>query len=206
MPPSVNMTLFSVIIPWYEPTVGRKALRECLKSVQAQRIPIQQIVLHDGPPLEDPILGVEYRAERANDWGHSLRDDGLIFATGEYIVHLNSDNILYPKSLKRLAKAIERTGHQDIYILPIVLRGVATRGTGANFELVRTNNPIHKVVFKGTPKPGGIDAMQLIMKRELWLKYGGWYDKSENGDGIMYERFCKEHKPVMLDILLGEHR
>jgi hypothetical protein len=52
-----------------------------------------------------------------------------------------------------------------------------------------------------------IDCMQLVMKKYIWQNYGGWYNKSFAGDGIMYERFVKENQGARYcSNILGEHR
>jgi hypothetical protein len=50
-----------------------------------------------------------------------------------------------------------------------------------------------------------IDAMQLVMKRSLWLAEGGWHDKREDGDGRMYEAFAKKYGYRTVGPVLGEH-
>jgi hypothetical protein len=50
-----------------------------------------------------------------------------------------------------------------------------------------------------------IDCMQLVMKRELWLAEGGWRDKSERGDGEMYQQFTQKYGYRQVGPVLGEH-
>src|SRR4029079_4999104 len=63
------------------------------------------------------------------------RDRGIREATGEYIVHFNADNILYPFALETIAEEIRRPrrvfvvrGHpldtNDIIIFPILMHGL----------------------------------------------------------------------------------
>jgi hypothetical protein len=47
--------------------------------------------------------------------------------------------------------------------------------------------------------------MQLVMKRQLWLDEGGWYDKSELSDGAMYEKFAAKYGYRTVGGVLGEH-
>jgi len=75
--------------------------------------------------------------------------------------------------------------------------------------VMRTYDPKHLATLTGAPTMlYNIDCMQLVMKRSLWLKYGGWYDKSETSDGVMYSRFVEENKSKTRYIseFIGLHR
>ena len=136
--------------------------------------------------------------KRYNDWGHSLRDLGIKEAKGEYIIHLNPDNILYTDTLQEIAKI-----DSDIIICPIILEGTIRRVSG----LTRTKREGDQVILDGFPPVHqNIDAMQLVMKTSLWRKYGGWYNKSEQSDGIMYQRFCSENDATYCGHIIGVHR
>jgi hypothetical protein len=50
-----------------------------------------------------------------------------------------------------------------------------------------------------------IDCLQLVMKRSLWLAEGGWYDKRETSDGLMYEKFANKYGYRNVAAILGEH-
>jgi hypothetical protein len=50
-----------------------------------------------------------------------------------------------------------------------------------------------------------IDCMQLVMKRQLWLNEGGWFDKTPDGDGRMYQEFCAKYGYRTCGEVLGEH-
>lgn len=199
---------FTIIIPHYQPTVSDKQLDQCMKSIRLQRMDedIEVLLYHDGPLKHNCRYPIVATKKRANDWGHSLRDLGIEAAKGEYIVHLNPDNILYPKALKKLRAKIKETGNRPIYIMWLLMSGVITRRAGDHYEMARTFRPEDRVILKGDPKPGLIDAMQLVMKTDLWREYGGWYDKQIHSDALMYERFCKEHEPYRYELVIGEHR
>ena len=68
------------------------------------------------------------------------------------------------------------------------------------------NHPEYTLTLTGNPPVlNNIDAMQLVMRRDLWLAEGGWYDKSQAGDGPMYERFAAKYSYRCVDQILGEH-
>jgi hypothetical protein len=67
-------------------------------------------------------------------------------------------------------------------------------------------NPEWALLLTGNPpRMGYIDAMQLVMRRELWLAEGGWYDKSNCGDGLMYQKFSAKYGYRSIEHVLGEH-
>lgn len=194
--------LFSIIVPFYQGTQTDEELDRCVESVRQQSSDLYELlILHDGPFLREAKHSMDATEKHYNDWGHSLRTVGMELAGGQYIIHLNADNTLYPAVLDDLARVIKTSDHQPIYILSLVMNG----GKLQDGKLVRDGSKKTSVVLPGIPKIGSIDAMQLVMKRELWRDYGYWYDKTISSDGNMYERFCKDHKPVFVDLLMGEH-
>lgn len=203
----MSKPLFSVIVVFYQGTQTDEELKRCMDSLEKQGDGLYETLLyHDGPLQRKCNYPITVTEKRFNDWGHSLRDIGIRKAQGNYIVHLNADNLLYPNVLDKLADEIDKNGEKNIYILPVKLVGTRViEDRGDTFRVTRTGNPGDSIVVKGTPKPGAIDAMQLVMKTQLWRDYGGWYDKSKNSDGTMYERFCKDHEPHFVDITIGEH-
>jgi hypothetical protein len=141
-------------------------------------------------------------------------------ASGEYIVHFNADNILYPNALEEIASQIRRppippyvngTLHpieldrNDIVIFPVKAFGLR-RVLGWYCEQRPRGEATYYEILSGNPPTfGNIDAMQLVMRRRLWLAEGGWYDKSERSDGVMYPKFCRKYGYRTVGPVLGEH-
>jgi len=203
---------FSVIVPHYQGSVTHKDFLRGIDSLKAQTFQDFEILCyHDGPLLEDKKLPIDVVCtnKRYNDWGHSLRDIGIRRAKGEYIIHFNPDNILYENALEVLSN------HTDpIIIFQLKMKGfIEFHMNGKHFrgydyldEEKTKRNYSTSVVLTGEPPVwGNIDAMQLVMKRKKWLKYGGWYDKRKTSDGYMYQRFCKDTPPRYVRVVLGEH-
>ena len=198
---------FSFIVPHYDEVITDEQFIEGMSSIAKSTYKNYEVrVYHDGPlsrPLPDlDQFGFEYsfRAtkKRYNDWGHSLRDLGIREAEGEYIVHFNPDNLLYSDALSQIARL-----DSDIIICPVILEGTLRRGNA----LVRTWDKQDRVVLDGFPPiHQNIDAMQLIAKKSFWLKQGGWYDRSEQSDGKMYQAFCQKSVPLYCGYLIGVHR
>src|SRR5262249_50343118 len=141
-------------------------------------------------------------------------DLGIRAATGDYIVHTNADNVFYPNALEEIAREIARAPRlydtqgaaldtNDIIIFPVRMMGlVKFREHTIQFK----GEPPFYVILTGTPPIAQyIDCMQFVMKRELWLREGGWYDKREMGDGHMYQKFGWKYGYRTVGPVLGEH-
>jgi hypothetical protein len=210
--------LFSIVVVHYQGVNSHEIFCRGIDSLKAQTFAdYEMLAYHDGPLLDDsvampvPLICMDHRY---NDWGHSLRDRGISEASGKYIVHFNADNILYPNALEEIAKEIRRPPRvfdgerrpldtDDIVIFPVIMHGfqrvnnATLQFKGAvDFFSILTGNP---------PVPHNVDCMQLVMKRELWLREGGWYDKRANGDGYMYEQFGEKYGYRTVGPVLGEH-
>lgn len=123
----------------------------------------------------------------------------------------------YPRGVRSLAKWLDRRAKTDltafrtfaspepqIMIYGIIMRGlVAMRG---DYKRVRAVAERQGVIFGGVPvKYGATDAMQLVMRRELWLAEGGWHDRSMDSDGKMYPEFARKYSVLPVPVILGEH-
>lgn len=221
---------FSIIIVDYDQSVDRGYMRRAIRSVMNQNIDfnaIEILLFHDGPKQADyseELDGEEINAidtiviteQRFNNWGHSLRNMGIQQAKGEYIVHLNADNILYPNALERLSYHADKAyppiydaagnikNNNDILIFCLSMKGVVFCNGG--FSRRPGEEDSYAVILTGIPtKFRNIDCMQLVMKRENWLKENGWHDLSRNSDGNMYPEFVKKYGARYIAEILGEH-
>jgi hypothetical protein len=163
--------------------------------------------------------------ERKNDWGHSLRDIGIREAAGKYIIHLNADNtlyehclaILYAYSLRPAVKISRRNADpaiesSDFSINPSVLiyatkmMGKVSVAAADSAVRLRGHENEHQVILSGwPPRRNRIDAMQLVATKKIWEQIGGWYDKSQESDGIIFEKICKDYGYLVVPEVLGEH-
>lgn len=207
---------FSIIVPHYDGTISDERFLRGYKSLAEQvNAPQYEIlVYHDGPssrPLPEGIAITETR-ERFNDWGHTLRDMGMREARGEYVIHFNPDNLLYPYALEELHKELLRprpkmknvVDNKEIVIFPILMRGMQTDGRLLWRE--PGNEDTAAMIFTGFPaRKFNIDCMQLVMRRETWLREGGWRDRTEESDGNMYPEFVKKYGAKYVARVLGEH-
>lgn len=219
--------MFSIIMPHFDGAVSDEYLIRALDHIEKQSYrSFELLLIHDGhitrrlPPLAHysyPIR-VHISERRHNDWGHSLRDWGIHAARGQYILHHNADNILYPSALDELNRlsmpenypsGSTRDGAHwsvasELMIFPIYQMGWAC--DGQHNVRIRQFHDQFRILLTGFPaRVLHIDAMQLVMTRKKWLEYGGWYDKSFESDGRMYERFVAENGARYTWKVLGEH-
>src|SRR5688572_21127657 len=112
--PDPTLPRFSIVIPHYDGAISDELLLRGLASLASQSFTNFEVLLfHDGPlarPLPDltqfPLrFRIGTTPQRFNDWGHSLRNLGIHHARGDYIVHFNPDNVLYPHALEVLDRA-----------------------------------------------------------------------------------------------------
>lgn len=217
------MPKFTIIIPHYDGAVSDAFLLRCFDCLSQQTLQDFEVLLfHDGPlsrPLPElPKVGVSVQllvAEtRANDWGHSLRRKGIEIARGDYIVHLNPDNVLYPRALATLVDAMSwplqpsPNAHQvenpKILVFAILLRGRMFNGRGGFW---RDKGAHHRAtIMTGIPPfLGFIDCMQVVAHRDIWRAVGGWYDLRPESDGLIYEKMIAELGARYVPAILGEH-
>ncbi len=212
----------------YDQSVDRDYMRRAIRGLMVQtHTEFEIILLHDGPKkysyqqelsddefnFIDQIIVTE---KRFNNWGHTLRDMGIHAAKGEYIIHLNADNVIFPHALERLTffadekfspiydKYGEIKNDNSILIFSIYMRGVVFCNGGYSRRMGQEST--YSTIMTGIPtRFRNIDCMQLVMKREKWLAEGGWYDKSRNSDGIMYPDLVTKYGARYIPELLGEH-
>jgi hypothetical protein len=213
------MPRFSVILIHYQGSISHREFCRCFQSLANQTYQdFELLAYHDGPLLDTTLpMPVSFRCmdRRYNDYGHSLRDRGIREATGDYILHLNADNLLYPNALEEISQAIDRPprifnsqNHQPLDTDHIIIYAIISHNMMrlGNRAMKTIGHPEWQLILSGNPpRQWYVDAMQLVMKRSLWLAEGGWYDKSLEGDGIMYEKFADKYGYRSVEKILGEH-
>ncbi len=221
---------FSIIAPHYSESVGVHRFEAFIESILQQSYrDWELLIIHDGPNKReyDKKIIEKYKdirikswetEKRYNDWGHTLRDIGINEANGEYIIICNADNILYKNCLAILhayslwPKRNVKVGEKDFIINPdLLIYGVQMMGV---FNLINSNGfsrrkgleTQERLILPGwPPNKYRIDAMQLVAKKEIWVKNGGWKYKHEESDGDLIEELTTNSGYMMVPEILGEH-
>lgn len=119
------LSLVSVIIPVYNTGVY---LESCLQSVLTQSYThLEVIVVNDGSTDNSLSIIKKYAAldkrikfiDKNNEGLPLARKSGLDIATGKYIQHLDSDDVLLEFAIERLVQQAEKTG-ADIVCAPFI--------------------------------------------------------------------------------------
>ena len=212
------MPLFSIIAVHYQGTIPHEVFCRGIASIHAQTFrDFELICLHDGPLLQPDLpMPCEVRPTDRwyNDWGHTPHDLGMRQASGEYIVHFNVDNVLYPNALEEMAKEIRRPARSflppdkqamdepNIIVFPIKAFGL--QRVFGRYTAQMPDDSFYEILSGNPPAALNIDTLQLVMKRSLWLAEGGWRDKQRNSDAVLYPEFCKKYGYRIVGPVIGE--
>ena len=218
------MPRFSIIVPHYDGAISDEMFIEGMDSIENSTFKdFEVLIYHDGPvnrPLPE-LSGYTFNYKfketktRYNDWGHSLRDLGIREAKGDYIIHFNPDNLLYPDALEELdnvSNTYKNLGKEfSIIICPIIMEGcqrACKKEDPLNkYYVYRNRDKKSRVILDGFPPSyGNIDCMQAVIKREVWLREGGWHDKSETSDATLYMAMCNKYEFGSCGYIIGVHR
>jgi len=193
----VMKTRVSVIIPVYN---VQEFLKECVDSVLAQTIinkeltdgyerNLQIILVDDGSTDDsgkiareyaDSFDNVDYVHEKNQGLGHA-RNYGCEFAEGDYIVFLDSDDLVPPKAYERMYDSAVKND-VDFTI------GNVTRFTSKKTRRIK----IHLTAFSGTKEVTHItESPELFYDTTAWNKMikKTFWDKHDFKfpEGILYE-------------------
>ena len=141
-------------------------LRErCIPSVAAQTVPVEHVVVSDGPDpeLRDLLAGVDvvyaevdiHHEDEVNVGGWA-RNRGLEVADGDLIAYLDDDNAFRPHHVETLAKALEATPWADFAYSKMFRHGIGDEIGG------------------DPPQHGRVDSSILMQRRDTHLNFGWW--------------------------------
>ena len=191
---------FSIIVVDCDSHTPREAAQKGVNSILAQTFKdFEVIFVHDGlkeKPYEtefdlSPLEKVKtlYTKESHRDWGHSLRDYGLKIAEGEYILHFNIDNLLYPICLEKVNEFLEKDGSRKEMVIFSIIHH-------KNADRILTGNPVR---FRH------IDCLQVVASRLAWESIGFWHRKEYEADGYLYVTLASKYKPFYIEEILAEN-
>lgn len=194
------MPRFSIIATDYEHHVPRQQAERGLNSLASQTFDdYELIIIHDGPkdiPYDKEFdLSVFNNVRtlntpfRMNNLGNSSRELGVREARGDFILHFNIDNFLYPECLETISNKIDSTGSE------VVIFGIK------HFKWDGGRS-----IFSGLPPIAcNIDNLQLVASRQVWQLVGANYNNGYISDSIIYEKMCKVYPWVHINKILAEN-
>lgn len=204
------MYKFSILVTDYEKHVPRDKAAQGLLTLSMQTFKdFELIICHDGPKEKTyEEEGIDFKSfnlnpiimntdKRYNDWGHTSRDEMLRIAKGDWIIHFNIDNILYPQALEMISNRIDqlKVSVKDPERFSVIFYI-------KHWKIDRSG----LAIFKGIPpKLMKTDLLQMVISRKIWEEMGYWYNKKERSDGIIYEEIGKRYQWAVLPIVLGEN-
>jgi len=225
--------LFSIIIAYRAGEDGAQFLPRALDCLLRQSCQDFEIVLCHADPLPPEVDPARYPRlllcplEPGADSEAAMRQTGLIRATGEFVIHMKPEDLLYDFALERIVRSratprsrilIEpKTGmflgttaelasgeEADVLIFSVLRIGVECDGT--HFWMNARYDRRHAMLLTGRPAlPQLMECMQVAVRRSLWLAQGGWYDPSPEGHAAMHCRFIGENWARCVPAVLGEH-
>jgi hypothetical protein len=98
-------------------TIGKAGLRKCLHSLKSQDwLPGDEVlVVSDGPSLAREcfrLTGLPGRAIEIDgpnrDWGHTPRNQCMKLAQGDFILHMDDDDMYYPWSFRQMRETLAK--------------------------------------------------------------------------------------------------
>jgi hypothetical protein len=200
------VTKFTIIATDAENHVPRNRMKQGIVSILNQTFDdYELLIIHDGPrskefeldlPDNSKLLETEkfygiYGLDEfyaGYGWGHHSRDLGIKGAAGDYILHFNIDNILFPDALQKIYEKIDETGSD------VVIFACKHEKFGVNY-------------FSGIPPVmGKIDLLQCVASKRAWESIGGWHRYDHSADGFLFEEIIAKYGYVHIPEVLGENR
>jgi glycosyltransferase involved in cell wall biosynthesis len=154
----------------------------CVPSVAAQTVPVEHVVVSDGP---DPVLRelladvvyaeVDQHYDDPVNVGARARNRGLEVASGDLIAYLDDDNAFRPHHVETLAEALVNSGRDFAY------SRMYRHGLGDE-------------IGAEPPEHGRVDSSILMQRADTHLKFGWWPVPSE---------YCVDWQLVQAWVLAG---
>lgn len=200
------MPRFTIIATDAENHVPRDRMKQGVESILTQTYDdYELLIVHDGPRSKNFELDLPSNAKLLETdkhygiygldefyagygWGHHSRDLGIKQAVGDYIIHFNIDNILFPDAIQKISDVIDKT-NSDIVVF------------ACRHEKFDIN------YFSGIPPVmGKIDLLQCVASKRAWESIGGWYRYDHSADGFLIQEMVERYGYVHIPEVLGENR
>ena len=222
-------------MPHYDGSIPHDRFIRAVSHIKAQSYPLWELLIyHDGPisspalldyakSISDKRIKFIQTKKRFNDWGHTLRDMGIAAAGGDYIFITNSDNVIYQNALAILAayalrprqeigmKHPDGSVRKHIFNPEVLIYAVKMMGSFNYLNEYKTSRlkgaeeQLQLILSGWPPNKYSVDAMQMVAKRSVWVRHGGWSKKNEESDGELIQHITRNEGYFIVPEVLGEH-
>jgi glycosyltransferase involved in cell wall biosynthesis len=204
--------LISIAVPSYNQ--GR-FIRETLQSLVAQQYPNLEVIIQDGGSTDGSVeIAREFVENHPGIFQLSVeRDSGFAQAlnrafqrtSGEILGYLNTDDILYPGCLDRVAREIEPSRDRYVVFGRCLFTGEDSPYVGVEHPAEFINHfeelAIWKRGYNTLPQPS------VFWHRQVWQEYGGFDEKEHHLiDYDLFCRFSKGYRFYKIDELWSTYR
>lgn len=140
-------------------------IERCIPSVAAQTVPVEHVIVSDGPDpeLRELLVGLDVVYAEVDQHyddpikvGARARNRGLEVATGDLIAYLDDDNAFRPQHVERLASALEAHPDRDFAYSRMFRHGLGDE------------------VGDEPPQHGRVDSSIIMQRADTHLKYSWW--------------------------------
>jgi len=167
---------FSIITP----TLNRQSLIACCESINAQTFSgWQHVIAVDCADYDEELMAQIAHPQRVvfkcphphRNWANTCRHDAWEYATNDFLVHVDDDNVLSSSNiLEKMSALLEAAGNPPFAIFPIFRHG--------------------SIFYNYPPAVCMTDTGNLVPRRDV----GRWLDIPDaTSDGILGEKLYKEY-------------
>lgn len=126
-------------------------------------------------------------------YGNHQRNVGMLMASGEWLIFLDDDNILYPHAVDSICQILDRQPDLNWILMPI-----------------RYDSDRHDIHTLLAPSPplllGQVDTLNLIVRRQHALRVGGWIN-SYTADFSFLSAVTQDPRGIIVNTKpIGHHR
>ena len=198
----------SIIIPVYN---AEKYIEECIKSCLAQTYEnCEIIIVNDGSTdgsenkIKPYFKKVKY-IRQENMGGSVARNTGLDNASGEYIYFLDSDDVIFPQTIRNLVDAIEFASSDlsiGAFMTIDIMSGKKKTISFCNEDRLFEGGDL-SVLFSAYPNPS-----TKLFRASIIKKYGLYFEKLRLGQDLnFYFRYLMHcQKAFFVNQIIYEYR
>lgn len=194
----------TIITPTYKR--DRNTIIRCLRSVDSQTYKNwEHIICSDGYDKKvKELVEQENCNKRIYDYvkhegiyANNVRNKMIEKSSGDYILFLDDDNIIFPNYLEVSVNKLKHTSDKVGFCASKTIHfGPLPEDLGEPPVILGVDNI----------NIGSIDTIQLLIKKFALKKIGGWDLKSNYyADGVTYSKLSKEYDYVKIDKVLSIH-